>query len=136
MSDQPAASSNSPSPPRRDPRASAINDVSAWVLRGGVISSVLVMLTGIVFSFVHGTVSLERMETARFKYDPGAVVRGVIHGRGQSIIEAGIYLLVLTPVVRVLMSIILFVFAERDWAYGAITLCVLALTLAGLLWLG
>jgi len=105
-------------------------------LRAGVVSSVLVMLTGIIFSFVHGTVSLERMQTARFKYDPAAVLRGVIHGRGQSIIEAGIYLLVLTPVVRVLMSMILFILAERDWVYGAITLVVLALTLAGLIWLG
>ena len=42
----------------------------------------------------------------------------------------------LTPVTRVLMSMILFVFAERDWLYGLITLFVLALTLAGLLWLG
>lgn len=136
MSDQPSLPPPFASPSPRDPRASAINDVSAWVLRAGVVSSVLVMLTGIIFSFVHGTVSLERMQTARFKYDPAAVLRGVIHGRGQSIIEAGIYLLVLTPVVRVLMSMILFILAERDWVYGAITLVVLALTLAGLIWLG
>jgi uncharacterized membrane protein len=120
----------------RDPRASVINDVSAWVLRLGVICSVVVMVAGIFLSFVRGRVSLERIQTARFDYNPGQLLHGIAHGRGQSIIEAGIYLLVLTPVVRVLMSMILFVFAERDWVYGAITLVVLALTLTGLLWLG
>ena len=123
-------------PPRPVERGGVINDVSAWVLRTGVIASVVVMLTGIGFSFVHGTVSLERVQSATFDYQPRAILRGIAAGRGQSIIEAGIYLLVLTPVTRVMMSMILFVFAERDWTYGIITACVLALTLAGLLWLG
>jgi uncharacterized membrane protein len=123
-------------PPVRAEQGSIINDVSAWVLRVGVIASVVVMLTGILVSFIHGTVSLQRVQTARFDCNPHAIVHGIATGRGQSIIEAGIYLLVLTPVMRVLMSMILFVFAERDWPYSLITLCVLALTLAGLLWLG
>jgi uncharacterized membrane protein len=122
--------------PQGPDRGSIINDVSAWVLRVGVVMSVLVMLAGILVSFVHGTVSLERVQTARFEYNPGAIFHGVATLHGQSIIEVGIYLLVLTPVMRVFMSMILFVFAERDWVYGVITLGVLALTLAGLLWLG
>ncbi len=117
-------------------RGGIINDVSAWVLRTGVVMSVAVMLTGILFSFVHGTVSLERVQTATFDYKPAAIVHGIATGRGQSIIEAGIYLLVLTPVMRVFMSMVLFVFAEKDWVYGVITFVVLMLTLTGLLWLG
>lgn len=123
-------------PAKKTERGGIINDVSAWVLRAGVILSVAVMLTGILFSFVHGTVSLERLQTATFDYKPRAILQGIAAGRGQSIIDAGIYLLVLTPVMRVLMSMILFIFAERDWVYAAITFVVLALTLTGLLWLG
>jgi uncharacterized membrane protein len=122
--------------PQGPSRGSIINDVSAWVLRFGVIISVLVMLAGILVSFVHGTVSLERVQTARFEHNPRAIFHGVVTLHGQSIIEVGIYLLVLTPVTRVFMSMMLFVFAERDWVYAVITLGVLALTLTGLLWLG
>ena len=114
---------------------SKIPDVSAWILRIGVVTSVLVMLCGIGFSFVHGTVSVERMETDGFDYRPGAMVQGILAGRGKSIIEAGIYLLLLTPVLRVAASIVLFAFEERDWLYVLITSVVLVLTLAGLLWI-
>ena len=117
-------------------RPSIINDVSAWVLRTGVIVSASVMLLGLLVSFLHGTVSLDRVEHARFTYNVGAIVHGIVTLHGQSIIEAGIYLLILTPIARVFMSMLLFVFAEKDWTYAAITLVVLVLTIAGLLWIG
>ena len=50
---------------------SVINDVSAWVLRTGVIVSASVMLLGLLVSFLHGTVSLDRVEHARFTYNVG-----------------------------------------------------------------
>ena len=34
---------------------------------------------------------------------------------GKAIIEVGIYLLVLTPILRVAASMVLFLFEERDW---------------------
>ncbi len=61
---------------------------------------------------------------------------GIRHGQGKRIIEAGVYLLLFTPIMRVFASSILFAFQERDRLYTAITLVVLLLTLAGLLWIG
>jgi uncharacterized membrane protein len=127
---------STPSDPASPPAGSSINVASAWVLRAGVIISALVMLAGILVSFVHGTVSLNRVQHARFNYDPRAIFSGIAAGRGQSIIEAGIYLLVLTPVMRVFTSMVLFAFVEKDRMYALITLVVLMLTLTGLLWLG
>jgi uncharacterized membrane protein len=114
----------------------AISNVSAWVLRAGVICSGLVMLIGIVFTFAHGTISVDRIKTDGFDYRPDVIWNGICHGQGKRIIEAGIYLLLFTPIMRVLASSILFAFHEHDWLYAGITLVVLMLTLAGLLWIG
>jgi uncharacterized membrane protein len=113
-----------------------ISDVSAWVLRGGVVSSSLVMLIGIVVSFCHGTISVARITSDRFDYYPSVIWNLIIHGHGKGIVEAGIYLLVFTPILRIAASILLFAFQERDRLYTLITLIVLILTLAGLLWVG
>ena len=123
----PAASSRSASP------RITIEDASVWVLRGGLALSMLVMLIGIVFSFLHGTATVQRMSSEAFEYRPSNIWQGIRRGHGKSIIEAGIYLLVLTPVLRVATSMILFAFSGRDWVYVLITALVLALTLAGLL---
>jgi uncharacterized membrane protein len=119
-----------------DSSGHAISDVSAWVLRGGVICSNLVMLIGIVFTFAHGTISVVRIKTDGCDYRPDIIWNGIRHGQGKRIIEAGIYLLLFTPIMRVFASSILFAFQERDRLYTVITLVVLILTLAGLLWIG
>jgi uncharacterized membrane protein len=114
----------------------SINDASAWVLRGGLVLCLSVMLVGILFSFAHGTVSLQRMQNDPFEYRPAVIWQGILHGHGKSIIEAGIYLLLLTPIMRVAVSMVLFLVEDRDWIYTIITAAVLVLTLAGLLWFG
>jgi uncharacterized membrane protein len=116
-------------------RGPAIEDASAWILRLGVIAAVTVMLLGIAMSFMHGHASLERMSSDPFEYRPAVILAGILKLQGKSIIEAGIYLLVLTPILRVAASFVLFTL-ERDWLYAVITLTVLILTIAGLLWIG
>ena len=118
-----------------DPHSSAISNVSAYVLRAGVIISSLVMFLGLCVSFLHGTVSIQRMTTDGFDYRPANIITGILHFRGKDIIEAGIYLLLFTPIMRVAASCVLFAFQEKDWLYAVITLVVLILTLAGLLWI-
>jgi len=113
-----------------------ISDVSAWVLRFGVVSSSLIMLTGLIVSFTHGTVSLDRIKSDGFDYYPSTIWNLIHHGHGKGFIEAGIYLLVFTPILRVAASMLLFAFQERDRLYTIITLIVLIFTLTGLLWLG
>src|ERR1700722_16091027 len=85
-----------------------IQDASAWILRVGVIASVAVMVLGIVVSFSHHHAGVERMETSRFDYRPGVIWQGLCQWKGQAIIELGIYILVLTPIMRVVMSMVLF----------------------------
>jgi uncharacterized membrane protein len=114
----------------------SIEVASAWVLRIGVASAVVVMLTGIAFSFAHGTTSIGRMQSDGFDYRLTEICPGIAGGRGKSIIESGIYLLVLTPVMRVFTSMILFAVVQRDWVYFVITFVVLLMTIAGLVWLG
>jgi uncharacterized membrane protein len=122
-------------PGKTSPPKLTIQDASAWVLRGGLALSIGVMLIGIAFSFAHGTISVQRMADDPFDYRPRMIWDGICAGRGKSIIEAGIYLLVLTPVMRVVTSMILFAAVERDRLYSIITFVVLILTLAGLLWI-
>jgi len=121
--------------PERQDRLT-ISNVSAWILRVGVVASSLVMLIGVLFTFAHGTMSIQRMKTDGFDYRPAVIVTGILHGQGKRIIEAGIYLLLLTPIMRVAASCILFATHDRDHLYTLITLVVLILTLTGLIWAG
>ncbi|MGE5243750.1 MAG: DUF1634 domain-containing protein [Betaproteobacteria bacterium] len=113
----------------------AIQDAAAWILRVGVIGSVLVMLAGITLSFVHHPVSVEDMQRTAFDGRATSIWRGLLEGRGQSVIELGIYMLVLTPILRVVASMVLFLVEEHDRLYTVVTFFVLVLTLAGLLFL-
>ncbi len=112
----------------------AIQDASAWILRGGVVASVLFMLVGTVITFSEDRISIQRMRSDPFVANPVQIIHDFHDHPGRSTIEIGICLLVLTPVARVAMSIILFALEDRDWIYTLITATVLLLTLAGLLW--
>jgi uncharacterized membrane protein len=117
-------------------RTGTIETASAYVLRGGVVLSSVVMLAGLAIAGARGAVTMQSIGHTRFDYHPSAILHGVVRGDGQSLIELGIYLLVLTPVTRVFTSAVLFAVVERDWLYTLITIGVLGLTLTGLLWLG
>ncbi len=113
----------------------AIQDVSAWVLRIGVVTSVLVMALGLTLTFLHHPPSVHHMKTAVLKYNLGAIYHGVLRGDGESIIDMGLFILVLTPIARVLASVILFATVDRDWFYTFVTLVVLILTTLSLLFI-
>ena len=112
-----------------------IQDVSAWVLRIGVVSSVLVMALGLTLAFIHHPPSVHHMQTAVLNDHLTVILHGVMSGDGESIIDVGLFILVLTPVARVLASVILFALVDRDWLYTAVTLIVLILTLVSLLFI-
>ncbi|MDE3156459.1 MAG: DUF1634 domain-containing protein [Acidobacteriota bacterium] len=110
-----------------------IQDASAWILRVGVVTSVVVMLCGLALSFLHRPVSVDQMQRAAFDGNPHHLWQGLRDLRGQAVIELGIYLLVFTPILRVATSMVLFLVEERDLLYTVVTFFVLVLTLAGLL---
>lgn len=113
-----------------------IYTVISVVLRAGVIASVILIVTGMIVTFVHhpdyfsSRPALGRLTSpsAHFPNTLAAVVEGVRAWRGQALIMAGLLVLIATPVARVALSVIIFAIL-RDWLYIAITGVVLAILL-------
>jgi uncharacterized membrane protein len=113
-----------------------VDRLIAYVLRGGVTISVIVVLAGLIITFAHHREYFSSRPALGALTNPGAgyprsigaVVEGVREGRGQAIVSLGLLLLIATPVARVAVSIAVFVI-ERDRLYVVITAVVLALLL-------
>ncbi len=113
----------------------AIEDVSSWVLRIGVVASVLVMLFGLILSFAHGGVTRQLMETQTLQVDLAALRQGLAGLQGFAWLELGIFLLIATPIMRVFTAMVLFAVEEHDGLYTAVTFVVLLMTLGSLLFI-
>jgi uncharacterized membrane protein len=97
------------------------------VLRAGVLLSAAVIAIGVLdfyrlyFFFPHD-VALQ----SGFPHSFGGVISSALSGNPKGIIASGLLILLLTPVVRVAVSILAFA-VERDWRYVVITFIVLAI---------
>jgi uncharacterized membrane protein len=106
------------------------------LLRAGVVGSLTLIVAGTVISFVHhpdyltSHHALDRLTrpAAAFPRTMPQVVADVRQFHGQAIVVVGLLLLIATPVVRVAVSVLAFVY-QRDGAFVAITAVVLALLL-------
>jgi uncharacterized membrane protein len=102
--------------------------VIGWVLRAGVfISMLIVFFGGVLYLYRHGHTIADYHEFKGipvFVHSFGGIVNGIINFRGRAIIQAGIILLIATPVIRVLFSAVGFIL-EKDYLYTAITFIVL-----------
>ena len=116
----------------RSAKGPQIQDVSAWILRAGVFGSVGTMLLGLALDFSRGLPTVQRMQTARFDGKMVEMLGRAMRGDGLAVIETGIIFLVLTPILRVASSMVLFAFEERDGFYAFVTFLVLVLTLLSL----
>jgi uncharacterized membrane protein len=104
------------------------------VLRGGVLTSLAVILAGTLVTFLHhpeyvsSPQELARLTEAgaSFPHTLRDVVAGVAALRGQAIVVLGLLILIATPVLRVAVSILVFL-EQRDRTYVAITVTVLTL---------
>ncbi|WP_183563939.1 DUF1634 domain-containing protein [Mucilaginibacter sp. SP1R1] len=110
--------------------------VIGWILRIGVMLSMsIIFIGGVIYLSRHGQA---HADYSTFKGVPDFIqtTQGIFHGiitlRGKAIIQAGIILLIATPVIRVVFSAIGFVL-EKDYLYTAITLLVLLIILASML---
>jgi uncharacterized membrane protein len=109
----------------------------ALLLRTGVIlSGTLVTIGGAVYLWRHGT---ELADYHVFQGNQPADIRivrdiilGAVAGRSQSIIQAGLLLLIATPIARVALSFAGFAM-ERDRKYLLITAIVLTVLLYSLI---
>src|SRR5215472_15560183 len=112
-----------------------VETIIGELLRAGVIlAASVVALGGIVYLTRNGGA---RPELASFRGEPpeyrqlGLIIGGVLSGRGRSIIQLGLLLLIATPVARVAFSVAAFA-VQRDRTYVAITLFVLAILIYSL----
>ena len=129
MSEKPAAAGPSPA-------VRKVELIISTTLRIGVITSIVIIAAGMVISFVHhpdylrDPAELQRLTApgAAFPHTLSDVIAGVKELRGQAIVAVGLLVLLITPVVRVAISVVAFLF-ERDYAFTIITIIVLSLLL-------
>ncbi|MDB5330547.1 MAG: hypothetical protein JWP03_1698 [Phycisphaerales bacterium] len=106
------------------------------LLRVGVGASLTVILIGMALTFAHhpdylrSKEALERVTGphSAFPHTLRQVLTGLRQGEGRAVVVVGLLLLIATPVARVAVSIMAFVY-ERDWVFVVITSIVLALLL-------
>lgn len=121
-------------------RVAGTERLISTLLRGGVVSSLTVIVLGTLISFIHhpdylcSAPALQRLidPAASFPHTLGAVLRGALAGRGESIVLIGLLLLILTPILRVALSALIFLHAG-DRKFTAITLVVLTLLITSFL---
>jgi uncharacterized membrane protein len=109
----------------------------AFLLRTGVLlSAAVVLFGGILYlahnGHVHSDYQVFHGEPKDLR-SPAGVIREAFTSRPTGIIELGLLLLILTPIARVVFSVIAFA-RERDLMYVTMTLVVLAVLLYSLLW--
>ncbi|HEX3580447.1 MAG TPA: DUF1634 domain-containing protein [Thermoanaerobaculia bacterium] len=117
-----------------------IENLISITLRTGVLVSIAVILSGVIFTFAHHPAyfssrpALGELIDARehFTSSITGVAQGVRALHGQAIVMLGILLLIATPIVRVAISTFLFA-AEHDRRYVVITATVLVLLLISLM---
>ncbi|MBP3227874.1 MAG: DUF1634 domain-containing protein [Bacteroidaceae bacterium] len=99
-------------------------------LRYGVLTACLVTLVGgAVYMFQHGgdpAPDYSRFAGRIASYTtPAGIFGGFFRFSAYGLIQVGVIALLLTPIMRVVLSLIDFV-QQRDWLYAAITSLVLA----------
>lgn len=110
--------------------------VIGWILRAGVLVSMsVIFIGGVIYLYRHGQTHVDYSKfvgVPDFVSNPGGIIHGVFTLRGRAIIQAGIILLIATPVIRVLFSAIGFIM-EKDYLYTAITVLVLLIILTSMI---
>ena len=128
------SNSNLPSPEERQ-----MQRLIGTTLRTGVIVACAVALVGgIAYLLQHGSDPMPDYTTFSYANPPaghqayttlGGILGGLLHFSARSVIQTGVLVLLLTPILRVLLS--LFDFAlRRDWLYTLITAFVLAVIIS------
>jgi uncharacterized membrane protein len=121
--------------PESGPSDHAVEQVIGRLLQIGVFASAAVAIAGAILVLIqHGSAAPAFTE---FRAAPGhltsigGILRGVRDMRSESIVQLGIVLLIMTPMLRVAFTLVAFVL-QRDRVYVVITSLVLALLLYGL----
>ena len=92
------------------------------IMRIGVLIAAIVMIIGLVMFFINGGGYVNNA----FPTTLSNVISGIPHGKAYALMMGGIFLLILTPVLRVVVSIYAFI-VEKDTLYTWITILVLVI---------
>jgi uncharacterized membrane protein len=110
----------------------------SYVLRWGVVLSASVILVGIVVFLIIGPAARDPHSLHQLIHDDysnrssiSAKITGLKHIRGLEIVDIGLMLLILTPVIRVAMTFAFFC-KQKDWLFSSVTAIVLAVLLLGI----
>ena len=118
--------------------------IEAWIsyaLRIGVLLAAAIILVGLLVYLFRGPTGTDPRSFSALLHEHASSVslsgifRGVADGSGTAIIELGVLVLILTPTVRVGMTLFLFT-AEREVIFLVIVSIVFAILLIGLIGVG
>jgi len=119
-------------PLRKKTTDTDLEKIIGQLLRYGVLlSSAIVIIGGMIYLWRHGR---EQPQFHVFKGEPekmrvpGPLFRAILNGEGRPIIQLGLFVLIATPILRIVFSIFGYLL-EKDWLYLLITLIVLAVIL-------
>jgi uncharacterized membrane protein len=124
-------------PPAHEEAVGRVELFISNLLRVGVTVSIATILVGVVLMFVHHPDYLRSREDlarltklgATFPHTLAEVKNELLAGRGQAVVCVGLLLLIATPILRVAVSIVVFL-VQRDYLFTLITTFVLAVLLA------
>lgn len=112
----------------RSQEAKLENWISNLLRYGVLISSAIVLVGGILYLMRHGTETVDYRvfhgEPAMYR-SPIGVIHAVLEGHRRGIIQFGLLVLIATPILRVILSLITFL-RWRDFTYAAIAFLVLS----------
>jgi uncharacterized membrane protein len=122
-----------------DTRVSRMELAISTLLRAGILISLAIVLTGVVVMYVHhpdylsSAEPLEHLKSTDYKFPNTltGIFKDALDGQGRAIVLLGVFVLFMTPVLRVAVSIVGFLM-EKDWKFVAITSVVLATLLLSL----
>ncbi|HEX5441705.1 MAG TPA: DUF1634 domain-containing protein [Ktedonobacterales bacterium] len=103
--------------------------VISHVLRGGVIASAAVILLGVLWFYLQ--MAITGHAALGYPHTFGGIIRRLAHGEPLALVALGLLILLLTPILRVAISIVVFAL-EHDWRYTIITALVLVILLISL----
>jgi uncharacterized membrane protein len=102
--------------------------IMGTLLRVGVLSSAIIVVFGAILFFIQHpqtefSYSTFKGEPERLKH-VGIIIQQTLQLRSRAVIQFGLLLLIVTPVIRVAFSFVGFII-EKDWVYTIITLVVM-----------
>ena len=118
------------SAPDKDRRLRQAELAISQVLRGGVVISAAIILLGVVWFYLQ--MAITGHATLTYPHSVVEVAQQLAEGDPLALVALGLLILLLTPILRVAISIVIFAL-ERDWLFTVITLIVLLILLVSLL---